>query len=77
MCLIARLENKYFIIIQTVVSIAIGVIHYFYSIYTTVTYFNTYDLFDSSPLFDFSISDNCQGKASISFHRWGGRTKIE
>ena len=77
MCLIARLENKYFIIIQTVVSIAIGVIHYFYSKYTRVTYFNTYDLFDSSPLFDFSVSDNCQGKASISFHRWGGRAKIE
>ena len=32
-------------------------------------------IFDSSPLFDFSISDNCQGKSNISFHRWGGRAK--
>ena len=31
-----------------------------------------FDTYDSSPLFDFSISDNCGYKSSIVFHKWKG-----
>jgi len=34
--------------------------------------FNVYDLFNSSPFFDFSISTDCGNKSNITFHRWGG-----
>ena len=50
-----------------------GVLHlYIYSIPRELTFFNTYNLFDSSPLFDFSIRDDCQNKSKIIFHKWSG-----
>ena len=33
---------------------------------------DAHKLFESSPLFDFSISENCGSKSSIIFHKWKG-----
>ena len=43
----------------------------------TVNEFNPYCFFDSSPLFDFSISSDCGDKTPVIFHRWQGRVERE
>ena len=37
--------------------------------------FNTYDLFNSSPFFDFSLNEHCE--TSNNFHTWGGWKRKE
>jgi len=32
-----------------------------------------FDIFESSPLFDFSVDKNCNGKSHITFQIWDGR----
>ena len=57
--------------------IIINVIKIVFGFLIEVNYFNISDLFSSSPLFDFSISNDCQGKKEIIFHRWEGRKDTE
>ena len=75
MCMFKPFNNKYFVIISVSVIIAINIIHAALGFSIKVTKFNSYELFDSSPLFDFELSNYCDEKSSLTFHRWGGRTK--
>ena len=46
-------------------------ISYFFFKITDLNYI--IDTYESSPLFNISISDNCDSKAHIVFHVWEGR----
>ena len=72
MCLIERLHNKVVIIGEFVIIIIINIIHSVFGFMLKVNEFKVYALFDSSPLFEFSIDRNCRDKSAVIFHRWGG-----
>ena len=55
----------------------ISIVHTVFAFLIKKNYFNTYDLFDSSPLFDFSLSDDCQSKEKYVLNQWGGRLKFK
>ena len=77
MCLIKRFNKAAFILGVCVLMFIIGVAHFVLGLMMKVNEFNVFDLFDSSPLFDFSISDNCGDKSALTFHRWGGKKEVE
>ena len=73
MCLIDPLKNKYLIVIDLLAIFVINIVHIVFGFLIKYNYFDPYNLFGSSPLFDFSISKDCKDKSAISFHQWGGR----
>ena len=77
MCLFERLNKKVLIFFECVIIIIIGLAHsvFGFSIYSNE--FDVFSLFDSSPLFDFEIKNDCGDKSSLTFHRWGGRKEYE
>ena len=77
MCLIKRFNKAAFILGVCVIMFIIGVAHFVLGLMMKVNEFNVFDLFDSSPLFDFSISNDCGDKSALTFHRWGGRKEVE
>ena len=78
MCLINKLDNNYIRIISMIIILITGIVHIVFGALLSVdNSVNTLDIFDASPLFDFSISNNCQNKSFIVFHKWGGRKKYE
>ena len=78
MCLYSRkFRNKYLITIGLFAIFAIILTHAIIGTLIKVNNFNSSDLFDSSPLFDFSIGKTCPSKANISFHKYGGRKDYE
>ena len=76
MCLINKLNKISLIMIETAIAFSIGVIHLAFGFvirYHKFTKFDIYNLFDSSPLFDFSIDTHCGYKQkAVVFHHWGG-----
>ena len=67
-------DFKEFLLTSVIIIIFItGLIHVVFGFLLNNYEFSTYQLFDSSPLFDFSISDNCGSNSSIIFHTWKGR----
>ena len=73
MCLLDRFHNKLVVIGEIVLITVIGIVHVVLGFIMKMNDFNVYDLFDSSPLFDFELSNDCGNKSSLTFHRWGGR----
>ncbi len=73
MCIINKLDKNYLRIMLTSIILVISITHIVFGFLIKVNNFNSLDIFDSSPLFNFTISNDCQGKSSIVFHRWGGR----
>ena len=75
---IGKLKNKYFVIIDFILIFLIGIMHFVFSFYIEQTDFqNIFDAFESSPLFDFSVSNNCGKYSHIVFHIWEGRKETE
>ena len=75
MCLIDRFNKNSLIMKEIAIVFAIEVIHVifgFVMIYQKFTKFDIYNLFDSSPLFGFSIGTNCHNQEAVVFHHWGG-----
>ena len=53
--------------------LAIAIIHFvFYFFIKETDFINIFDIFSSSPLFDFELNDNCGAKDKVIFHRWEG-----
>ena len=77
MCVIKKLNNKYLIFVELIAIFTINVVHAVLGFLIKVNYFNINDLLGASPLFDFSISDDCQDKTAVVFHKWGGRLDYE
>ena len=77
MCWLVKKFNLYFSFVIVISIIIINVIKIVFGFLIEVNYFNISDLFSSSPLFDFSFSNDCQGKKEIIFHRWEGRKDTE
>ena len=75
MCMIKIFNNKYLLVIESLAILAINIVHIVYGFSIKKNSFDPYDLFGSSPLFNFSISNNCEDKSAIIFHKWGGITK--
>ena len=75
MCMIKVLDNKYLLFIGSLSILAVCIVHIIYGFSIKENYFNPYNLFDSSPLFDFSISKDCKDKSAVVFHKWGGILK--
>ena len=68
-----KLNSKFIKYPMMIIVLISGALHlYCYSIVRNLVTFNVYDLFNSSPFFDFSISTDCGNKSNIIFHRWGG-----
>ena len=65
------------IFVELIAIFTINVVHAVLGFLIKVNYFNINDLLGASPLFDFSISDDCQDKTAVVFHKWGGRLDYE
>ena len=74
--LIKKIFEKYLILAVIIFSLLVSLTHFIFSFLIPINYFNSSDMFASSPLFDFSI-DNCKDKSIIVFHRYGGRKDYE
>ena len=56
----------------------IAIIHFVFSFLIRETDFeNLFDVFESSPLFNFRIESNCGAYSHIIFHTWEGRKEKE
>ena len=77
MCIFEKINHPYIILPNTAFIFIISIIHIVFGALITLNKFNIFDLFDSSPLFDFSIGKDCQDKSAVVFHRWGGKKKSE
>ena len=73
MCDIIKNFFKRFILLIIIFLIfLVGLAHFISGFLLKVNHFNSSDLMNSYPLFDFSIG-NCQDKLKVIFHRYGGR----
>ena len=76
MCLINRLHSKALVILESFIIFAIAIAHLGFGFilkFRNFSEFKVYELFDSSPLFDFSLENICKNKSAVIFHRWKGR----
>ena len=73
------MRNETCIIIFDIIAlIALGIIHFVFSFFIKAYDFdNIIDALDSSPLYNFELNDNCNGKSNIVFHTWEGRIEKE
>ena len=71
-------DRKIILIIEMSIVTLIGIAHLVLFFFIKKTDFNNiFDSFESSPLFDFSIDDNCGIKSHNIFHIWEGRKETE
>ena len=75
MCLIEKFYNYPWIGIEIFPLFIFGVLHIVFGFVRKEPAFNTYDLFNSSPFFDFSLNEHCE--TSNNFHTWGGWKRKE
>ena len=76
-CLNKCEEGNIILIIENLIIILIMIVHFvFFFLIKETDFGNIFDAFESSPLFDFSIDDNCGMKSSIIFHTWEGWKKV-
>ena len=69
-----KLKNIHFLLIELIIILIISVIHLVFFFYIKQTDFsNIFDVFESSPLFDFSLEINCETLDHVVFHVWEGR----
>ena len=73
MCLLERLNKNVLILGEFAIVIIIGVIHLVFGLLIKDNEFNAFYLFDSSPLFDFQIKNDCGHMSILNLHKWGGR----
>ena len=76
MCLIKSLNKTSFRFISLISIFAFGILHITIGFKRSVPDFNTYDLFNLSPFYDFYIDFIC-GKQTTTFYTWGGWKKTE
>ena len=72
---IEKLDKRIFRFSLDIIFFIAGVLHiYVYSLSNEreIQTFNVHDLFNSSPLFDFSISEDCGNRTKVIFHKWNG-----
>ena len=67
MCLIDRFYKAPLIWTEIIVITIASILHIIFGFMRKGPVFNTYDLFNSSPFFDFSLNKNCSNKASMFF----------
>ena len=68
-----KLDSKFIKFPMMLIVLISGALHlYCYSLVRNLVTFNAYDLFNSSPFFDFSINTDCGNNSKVIFHRWGG-----
>ena len=77
MCLIDRFYKAPIIWAEIIIIIIASILHIIFGFIRKGPDFNTYDLFNSSPFFDFSLSNNCSNKSYNIFHTWEGWKKKE
>ena len=77
MCLIEEFNKTILIWIELIMILIVGAAHIIFGFLRKRPDFNTYELFNSSPFFDFSIGDYCYDKTTIVFHTWGGWKNYE
>ena len=77
MCFIEMIINIAVVIIAFSLLLIIAITHIVFGFLMKANEFNAFDLFDSSPLFDFEVKKDCGEKTALTFHRWGGRNIIE
>ena len=75
MCLIKRFYKAPLIWTEIIIIAVAGILHIIFGFKRKGPDFNTYDLFNSSPFFDFSLDNNCSNKSYNIFHTWGGWRK--
>ena len=68
------LSNIYFIIFNFIFIILIPITDLtFFFLIKEANLVNIFDIYESSPLFDFNLGLNCNGKSFIVFYTWEGR----
>ena len=77
MCFIEMIINIVVVIIAFSLLLIIAITHIVFGFLMKAKEFNAFDLFDSSPLFDFEVKKDCGDKTALIFHRWGGRNITE
>ena len=77
MCIIEKLNKVVLIWMELLAILAVCILHIIYGFSRTEPDFNTYELFNSTPLFNFSLNKDCNGTSKNIFHRWGGWKQIE
>ena len=77
MCFIEMIINIAVVIIAFSLLLIIAIIHIVFGFLMKAKEFNAFDLFDSSPLFDFEVKKDCGDKTALIFHKWGGRNITE
>ena len=72
------LSNIYFIIFNFIFIILIPITDLtFFFLIKEANLVNIFDIYESSPLFDFNLGLNCEEKSSIVFYTWEGRLDEE
>ena len=62
--------------IDIILFLIISIVHFvFYFLIKETDFENIFDVFESSPLFNFRIDSNCGAYSHIIFHTWEGRKK--
>ena len=77
MCIIEKLNKVVLIWMELLAILAVCILHIIYGFSRTEPDFNTYELFNSTLLFNFSLNKDCNGTSKNIFHRWGGWKRIE
>ena len=72
MCIIEELNKTALRMVGLIAIFAISILHIVIGFRRSVPDFYTYDLFNLSPIYDFSIDYSCNNKQSKVFHKWGG-----
>ena len=73
MCINEKFQNKYFAGIDFILIFLIGILHFVSFFFIKETDFeNLFDTFESSPLFNFNVSENCGKYSHLVFHTWEG-----
>ena len=72
MCIIEKLNKLVLIWIELLFILTACILHIVFGFSRKEPDFNTYELFNSSPLFNFSLNNNCNNKFKNIFNRWGG-----
>ena len=78
MCIFDELKNKYFLAIDYIIILIIGIVHLVFFFFIKKTDFeNIFDAFESSPLFNFSIEGiSCGSNTPLVFRTWEGRKVV-
>ena len=72
MCIINKLNTTNIIWTDLVIIFIVSVLNFVFGYFRKRPDFNTYDLFNSSPFFNFLEYDIYQNKEVNVFHTWGG-----